>query len=1135
LKFVLTAKGVGKYSRAEDGGHMVSYFHSPGDGEHVERCEYEPHEFELNPMTRAYYRRSDGSWSVGSILKKDASFTDHTVYQVVVGTQANNRAIIKEFGVSRLSVRWSQPVDDPSVELQEHCFEASGFYFKRAAVRDLLNEQRRKARGMGAILSSAIKLVPHQIEVVRRVLEDPIQRFLLADEVGLGKTSEAGLIIRQHVIDHPVEHSIGIVVPSHLCVQWDRELREKFYLGPQLSNGSIKVQVATDAGIRSFANRELSLLVVDEAHTWFQGNRRYAAEFVELAKRTPRLLLLSATPVHHNVESFLPMLRLLDPGLYSTIDLDEFRDRMKKHNVIARAFSTLRPDSAVMLRHNLNKLRTAFPKDEALMRLMGLAQQSAEKGPDNRSATEDIVDRIKLHIGETYRLDRRVLRNSKQNVDRKFSHGRKGLVFPESDCQAIRRLHEYRKAIDQTIDNWRHALQDDQDADPDDYREIYLALLQESFSSPEAIINLVKFRRAVGEIEIDGFDFDPLKVCCGEEIPIFDGEQEALVNIVNCARTFGTQPWVEAVVSSLRSIETSQKAIVFVRHERLADDLNRAIQIRFGTDTSRVIHQGTNPNDIRPIVDRFHHEPSHRFLVADSRAEDGMNLQCASCVVHADLPIDPNRFEQRLGRADRFGSLQPIVSLVPAVARADADGIEVNGFQKWVRYLDEVYRVFDMSISNLLYWISKNQENLECSLLESGLSVIDDYEQARDGVKKERQEIGFQLELDSIRDSDDGFLEGLTTLDFDPPVRVKVRAGDTASSIAHQHGVPVKTLCKDNDWDNPLEDVKAGTEAVIKKEAEFVSKFRKATKVWLKTLRWRTVEQDDGTIRFKYGFNSRVDGLQTNVPLHPDMDKYFSPGMDPTTGQAMLNHSPSLEFGRDEAIGNPRAQLARYGQRFIGGMDAHMAQDARGTSFALCRIRPTLPVDVTPYLAFRYDYRIEADASFVRKWLSKSSPRAEMAGARRMLDGLFPPIYHTVWINENAEAIEDSAILSLLQAPQLLADTGVNRDVDLRNANIYWAGSQPGWSDTVQTTTKWAKRLMFEHVDLGQIKATRLEEAKRKRDEHLSKVKLRQLAEMAEDVEWQTAFWDQIIAGVQAPSIVLDCMGVMVLKRGSGT
>jgi hypothetical protein len=76
---------------------------------------------------------------------------------------------------------------------------------------------------------------------------------------------------------------------------------------------------------------------------------------------------------------------------------------------------------------------------------------------------------------------------------------------------------------------------------------------------------------------------------------------------------------------------------------------------------------------------------------------------------------------------------------------------------------------------------------------------------------------------------------------------------------------------------------------------------------------------------------------------------------------------------------------------------------------------------------------------------------------------------------------------------------------------------------------------MFEHVDLGQIKATRLEEAKRKRDEHLSKVKLRQLAEMAEDVEWQTAFWDQIIAGVQAPSIVLDCMGVMVLKRGSGT
>ena len=59
------------------------------------------------------------------------------------------------------------------------------------------------AQGLTALLSASIDLMPHQVAAVRRVLNDPIQRYLLADEVGLGKTIEAGLIIRQHLIDNP--------------------------------------------------------------------------------------------------------------------------------------------------------------------------------------------------------------------------------------------------------------------------------------------------------------------------------------------------------------------------------------------------------------------------------------------------------------------------------------------------------------------------------------------------------------------------------------------------------------------------------------------------------------------------------------------------------------------------------------------------------------------------------------------------------------------------------------------------------------------------------------------------------------------------------------------------------------------
>ena len=82
---------------------------------------------------------------------------------------------------------------------------------------------------MHGVISSVIDLYNHQIEVVRRVLEDPKQRYLLADEVGLGKTIEAGIIIRQYLLDHPEGHVV-VITPPLLRRQWMSELRQKFLI-----------------------------------------------------------------------------------------------------------------------------------------------------------------------------------------------------------------------------------------------------------------------------------------------------------------------------------------------------------------------------------------------------------------------------------------------------------------------------------------------------------------------------------------------------------------------------------------------------------------------------------------------------------------------------------------------------------------------------------------------------------------------------------------------------------------------------------------------------------------------------------------------------------------------------------------
>src|SRR5947209_2275548 len=82
-----------------------------------------------------------------------------------------------------------------------------------------LLRQRAASRGMSGLLSSRIELHSHQVEVIRRVLEDPVQRYLLADEVGLGKTIEAGAILRQYLIDDPSGQAL-VIVPPLLAQQW---------------------------------------------------------------------------------------------------------------------------------------------------------------------------------------------------------------------------------------------------------------------------------------------------------------------------------------------------------------------------------------------------------------------------------------------------------------------------------------------------------------------------------------------------------------------------------------------------------------------------------------------------------------------------------------------------------------------------------------------------------------------------------------------------------------------------------------------------------------------------------------------------------------------------------------------------
>src|SRR5690606_2440632 len=158
--------------------------------------------------------------------------------------------------------------------------------------------QRAASMGMSALLACAIELEAHQIEVVRRILQDPVQRYLLADEVGLGKTVEACILIRQCVLDTEQNCIVLVVVPAALVGQWRSELSSKFFLGRCLDR-SIHV-VAFDDGDRIRATLpKATMLVIDEAHHLTESTVGHAKGiYADIAGAAPgigRVLLLSAT------------------------------------------------------------------------------------------------------------------------------------------------------------------------------------------------------------------------------------------------------------------------------------------------------------------------------------------------------------------------------------------------------------------------------------------------------------------------------------------------------------------------------------------------------------------------------------------------------------------------------------------------------------------------------------------------------------------------------------------------------------------------------------------------------------------------------------------------------------------------
>ncbi len=246
----------------------------------------------------------------------------------------------------------------PQERLFSGLIDSNSLYHLRVKALEHLNKVLTSpARGL---LGGRLSLLPHQYYVAKKVLSSPVPRALLADEVGLGKTIEAGLILHNLIVNDRVKRAL-ILVPDSLMFQWFLEMMRKF----NLSFSIVNQEVHLEAGANPFFDQDFvivnmgllkgaevarkllfdvkwDMVIVDEAHRleWSVDNPSQEYQIVsKLSEKTHGMLLLTATPEQLGVESHFSRLRLLDPKRFSS--LEKYIEERKAYQETAKVLKKL--------------------------------------------------------------------------------------------------------------------------------------------------------------------------------------------------------------------------------------------------------------------------------------------------------------------------------------------------------------------------------------------------------------------------------------------------------------------------------------------------------------------------------------------------------------------------------------------------------------------------------------------------------------------------------------------------------------------------------------------------------------------------------------------------------------------------
>lgn len=565
------------------------------------------------PVTRVIFNVGDvvdsqQGWS----LQVEQVVEDQGVY-TYLGTRVDTEesgVALREIFLSN-QIRFNKPQDKLFVGQIDRM---DNFVLRYRALTNQYQQHKSPMRGLCGMRAG---LIPHQLYIAHEVGRRHAPRVLLADEVGLGKTIEAGMIIHQQVLTGRAER-ILIVVPETLQHQWLVEMMRRFNLHFSIFDEERCVEAFSEADnpfetqqyvlcsldfLRKSRQRfeqaleaEWDLLVVDEAHhlEWHPEKPSREYQVIEaLAEQTPGVLLLTATPEQLGRESHFARLRLLDADRF--YDYEAFVKEEEQYAPIADAVTALFSGEKLSDEAK-NKITELLSEQDVEPLFKALESHASED--EIALARQELIDNLMDRHG----TGRVLFRNTRAAI--------KG--FP------VRNVHLLPLEI------------------PSQYTtSMRVAGMLGGKLTPEA--------RA-------------MKMLYPEEIfQEFEGEESSWWQFDSRVN------WLLEKVKAKRS----EKILVIASRASTALQLEQALREREGIRAT-VFHEGMSIIERDKAAAYFaQEEGGAQVLICSEIGSEGRNFQFANQLVMFDLPFNPDLLEQRIGRLDRIGQKRDIDVYVP--------------------------------------------------------------------------------------------------------------------------------------------------------------------------------------------------------------------------------------------------------------------------------------------------------------------------------------------------------------------------------------------------------------------------------------------------------------------------------------